>query len=39
MASLEFTAASPVPFIDSFTHPSSHLFSQQILGACCVAAS
>lgn len=39
MVSVEFTAASPVPFIDSFTHPSIHLFVRPILSACHVVAS
>lgn len=37
MVSVEFMAASPVPFIDSFTHPSIHLFVRPILSASHVA--
>lgn len=39
MVSVEFTAASPAPFIDSFIHPSRHLLIQQTPRAGHVAAS
>lgn len=39
MVSVGFTAASPAPFIDSFTYPSHHLFIQQVRSACHAAAS
>lgn len=37
--SAEFAAVSPVPFIESFTHPFSHGFAQQTLSACHTVAS
>lgn len=33
MVSVEFTAASLAPSIDSLTQPSGHLFIQQVLSA------